>query len=133
MGHLSTAFYTLVSARYEHGSSILISHKGFGEWGELLGDGVIASAVLDRLLHPRHVLKSGARVTGSGRSGKPGCYRPNITSSRRRRRPATTMPTDRIAEQQTRRWVNFKPAIASVIDGVGQSRIGEPGSDFCRR
>ena len=42
------------------------------------------------------------------------------------------MPTDRIAEQQTRRWVNFKPAIVSVIDGVGQSRIGdsEPGAFF---
>ena len=28
----------------------------FGEWGELLGDSVIASAVLDRLLHHSHVL-----------------------------------------------------------------------------
>ena len=32
------------------------SNKGFGEWGELLGDTVIASAVLDRLLHHSHVL-----------------------------------------------------------------------------
>ena len=37
--------------RYERGSIILTSNKGFGEWGELLGDSVIASAVLDRLLH----------------------------------------------------------------------------------
>ena len=50
------AFLTLVSARYERGSIILTSNKGFGEWGELLGDTVIASAVLDRLLHHRHVL-----------------------------------------------------------------------------
>ena len=48
----ATAFFTLVSARYERGSIILISNKGFGEWGELLGDTVIASAILDRLLHP---------------------------------------------------------------------------------
>ena len=41
---------------YERGSIILTSNKGFGEWGELLGDTVIASAVLDRLLHHRHVL-----------------------------------------------------------------------------
>ena len=47
----ATAFFTLVSARYERGSIILTSNKGFGEWGELLGDAVIASAVLDRLLH----------------------------------------------------------------------------------
>ena len=33
----ATAFFTLVSARYERGSIILTSHKGFGEWGELLG------------------------------------------------------------------------------------------------
>ena len=37
-------------------TSSLTSNKGFGEWGELLGDSVIASAVLDRLLHHSHVL-----------------------------------------------------------------------------
>ena len=52
----ATAFFTLVSARYERGSIILTSNKGFGEWGELLGDTVIASAVLDRLLHHSHVI-----------------------------------------------------------------------------
>ena len=52
----ATAFFTLVSARHERGSIILTSNKGFGEWGELLGDTVIASAVLDRLLHHSHVI-----------------------------------------------------------------------------
>ena len=52
----AAAFFTLVSARYERGSIILTSDKGFGEWGELLGDTVIASAVLDRLLHHSHVI-----------------------------------------------------------------------------
>ena len=52
----ATAFFTLVSARYGRGSIILTSNKGFGEWGELLGDTVIASAVLDRLPHHSHVL-----------------------------------------------------------------------------
>ena len=47
----ATAFFTLVSARYEQGSITLTSNKVFGEWGELLKDTVIASAVLDRLLH----------------------------------------------------------------------------------
>ena len=45
-----------MSARYERGSIILTSNKGFGKWGELLGDTVIASAVLDRLLHHSHVI-----------------------------------------------------------------------------
>ena len=48
----ATAFFTLISARYERGSIILTSNKG----GELLGDTVIATAVLDRLLHHSHVL-----------------------------------------------------------------------------
>jgi hypothetical protein len=50
------SFFTLVSARYERGSIILTSNKGFGEWGEVLGDPVIATAILDRLLHHSHVL-----------------------------------------------------------------------------
>ena len=49
----ATAFFTLVSARYERGSIILTSNKGFGESP---GDTVIASAILDRLLHHSHVL-----------------------------------------------------------------------------
>jgi DNA replication protein DnaC len=52
----ATAFFTLISARYERGSVVLTSNKGFGEWGEVLGDAVIATAILDRLLHHSHVL-----------------------------------------------------------------------------
>ena len=52
----ATAFFSLVSARYERGSIILTSNKGFADWGELLGDTVIATAILDRLLHHSHVL-----------------------------------------------------------------------------
>jgi len=43
--------FQVVSRRYETGSIILTSNKSFADWGEILGDGVIASAVLDRLLH----------------------------------------------------------------------------------
>ena len=49
-------FLQLVSARYEKGSMILTSNKSFGEWGELMGDPVLATAVLDRLLHHSHVV-----------------------------------------------------------------------------
>jgi DNA replication protein DnaC len=52
----ATAFFSLVSARYERGSILLTSNKGFGEWGEVLGDPVIATAILDRLLHHSHIL-----------------------------------------------------------------------------
>lgn len=52
----ATALFTLISARYERGSIILTSNKSFAEWGEVLGDSVIAAALLDRLLHHSHVL-----------------------------------------------------------------------------
>lgn len=52
----ATALFTLISARYERGSIILTSNKSFAEWGEVLGDTVIAAALLDRLLHHSHVL-----------------------------------------------------------------------------
>ena len=42
-------FFRLVSERYEHGSIILTSNKYFSDWGELLSDTVIATALLDRL------------------------------------------------------------------------------------
>jgi DNA replication protein DnaC len=47
----ATIFFQLVSARYERGSIILTSNKSYGEWGTIFGDPIIATAILDRLLH----------------------------------------------------------------------------------
>lgn len=52
-GHL---FFKLVSSRYETGSIILTSNKSFREWAEIFGDAVLASAILDRLLHHATVI-----------------------------------------------------------------------------
>ena len=52
----ATAFFSMVSARCEKGSIIPMSNKGFANWRELLGDTVIATAILDRLLHHSHVI-----------------------------------------------------------------------------
>jgi len=44
--------FHVISHRYERGSIILTSNKSYGEWAEIFsGDAVIASAILDRLLH----------------------------------------------------------------------------------
>jgi len=45
------AFFQLISHRYETRSIVFTSNKSYGEWGEIFGDHVIASAVLDRILH----------------------------------------------------------------------------------
>lgn len=44
-------FFQLVNARYEKAAMILTSNRGFAEWGDLFGDPVVATALLDRLLH----------------------------------------------------------------------------------
>jgi len=44
-------FFQLISRRYEKGPMILTSNQGFGAWGDVFGDRVIATAILDRVLH----------------------------------------------------------------------------------
>jgi len=50
-------FFQLVNARYEKGAMILTSNRGFGEWGDIFGDSVVATALLDRLLHHAVVIQ----------------------------------------------------------------------------
>ena len=52
-GHL---LFHLVRRRYERGSLLITSNQPIGAWGEVLGDPVVATAILDRLLHHSHVL-----------------------------------------------------------------------------
>lgn len=47
----ASLFFRLVTRRYERASLILTSNKSFADWGEILGDRVMATAILDRLLH----------------------------------------------------------------------------------
>lgn len=44
-------FFQLVNARYEKGAMILTSNRGVAEWADVFGDPVVATALLDRLLH----------------------------------------------------------------------------------
>jgi DNA replication protein DnaC len=49
-------FFQLVSRRYERGAILLTSNRSIGEWGSVFGDAVVATAILDRLLHHSHVI-----------------------------------------------------------------------------
>ena len=52
----ASLFFRLVSHRYERGSMLITTNKGIRDWPELLaGDEVLATAILDRLLHHSHV------------------------------------------------------------------------------
>jgi len=48
-------FFSLVSELYERTSIIITSNKSFDSWAEMLGDEVMTTALLDRLLHHAHV------------------------------------------------------------------------------
>jgi len=48
--------FQLVNRRYERGSLVLTSNQPVGNWGEVFGDAVLATAILDRLLHHSHVV-----------------------------------------------------------------------------
>ena len=43
--------FRVISRRYQKGSIILTSNKSYGEWGDVVSDYVLATAMLDRLLH----------------------------------------------------------------------------------
>ena len=52
-GHL---FFMLVSRRYERGSILITSNRSVSEWGSIFNDSLVATAILDRLLHHSHVI-----------------------------------------------------------------------------
>ncbi|HAV63684.1 MAG TPA: hypothetical protein DCY13_15120 [Verrucomicrobiales bacterium] len=49
-------FFQLVSRRYGRGSMLVTSNRAVSEWGGVFGDAVVATAILDRLLHHSHVI-----------------------------------------------------------------------------
>ncbi len=48
-------FFNLISETYEKASIIVTSNKSFESWAEMMGDSVMTSAMLDRLLHHARV------------------------------------------------------------------------------
>jgi DNA replication protein DnaC len=62
--------FQVVSRRYDRGSVILTSNRGFGDWGQVFADPVVAAAIVDRLLHRATVLNI------RGRSYRMRAYQP---------------------------------------------------------
>jgi DNA replication protein DnaC len=94
-------FFQLVNARYERGAMILTSNRGFAEWGEVFGDTVVATALLDRLLHHAvvvHIEGASYRlrrhadlIQDSARVRPPA---PPVPAPRRRGRPPKQRPAE---------------------------------------
>lgn len=54
--HEANLFFQLINKLYGQTSIIITSNKGPEDWGEILGDPAITTAILDRLLHKSEVL-----------------------------------------------------------------------------
>jgi len=58
--------FEVVSRRYERGSIVLTANKSYGEWAEVFsGDAVIATAILDRLLHHSTIVRPCLRAASA--------------------------------------------------------------------
>ncbi len=66
-------FFQLVSRRYEKGAMLITSNRTISEWGMVFGDAVVATAILDRLLHHSRVKRHPelARVLAAVDGGLP--------------------------------------------------------------
>jgi DNA replication protein DnaC len=85
-------FFQLVAARYERGAMVLTSNRGFAEWGDVFGDPVVATALLDRLLHHAIVIQ----IEGSSyRLRQHAELMPEHVRSKAIINPPTAIPTPR--------------------------------------
>jgi DNA replication protein len=70
-------FFQIVAERYETGSIILTSNKSYGAWGEIFGDSVLATAILDRLLHHSSTVNIKGESYRIKEKKKAGFFRPD--------------------------------------------------------
>ena len=53
----ASLFFQLVTHRYERGATIITTNQPFDQWGQVFGgDQVMATAILDRLIHHSHII-----------------------------------------------------------------------------
>jgi IstB-like ATP binding protein len=81
--------FMLVSRRYERASMIVTSNKSFSAWGEIFGDDMAATAMVDRLIHHAEILSL------KGDSYPPQRPRPRTTLRPTPRHHLTLSPTGR--------------------------------------
>lgn len=50
-------FFEVIRSRYETGSLIITTNRNFEDWGQLFGDKIMASAIIDRIIHHAVLIK----------------------------------------------------------------------------
>ena len=72
-------FFQLVNRRYERGSLLITTNQRVSEWGTVFGDEVLATAILDRLLHHSHTLMITGESYRLREKRKSGLFRSGVT------------------------------------------------------
>jgi DNA replication protein DnaC len=72
-------FFQLVNRRYEKGSLLITTNQRVSEWGAVFGDEVLATAILDRLLHHSHTLMITGESYRLREKRKSGLFRSVVT------------------------------------------------------
>src|SRR6476659_8476230 len=120
----ATIFFQLVSARYERGSIILTSNKSYGDWGSIFGDPIIATAILDRLLHHSTTVNIRGESYRLKERRKAGLLpRPEEASPS----GAPALPSDS-ATSNTRRLTAALDSAPSDGNAKSRKKAGSPGS-----
>ena len=93
--------FALVSRRYERGSIIVTSNRGFEQWGEIFGDAMVAAALIDASSTTRPWSASRARATAcasaDSASRPPLKLRRSAPPPERQHPPEASLPLDRPA------------------------------------
>ncbi len=119
----ATIFFQLVSARYERGSIMLTSNKSYGDWGGIFGDPIIATAILDRLLHHSTTINirgESYRLKDRRRAGLLPARDQPARDQEEGREPAELSAVPAVAPPKPRRP---RAALGSAPPGTAESRF----------
>src|SRR5215204_6129364 len=118
--------FALIARRYQRGSIIVTSNRGFEAWGEILGDAMVAAALIDRLVHHATMVTLKGKISASANAPPPrsrahGLGEPNSHDRRAELR--------RLRRLRNPYWLNFrflKVAQDSVpVDSASTHRCSE--------
>jgi DNA replication protein DnaC len=95
----SHLFFQLVNRRYEKGSLLVTTNQRVSEWGTVFGDEVLATAILDRLLHHSHTLMITGESYRLREKRQSGLIRSRLASAN----PESSQPKEATIEKRSNR------------------------------
>ena len=101
---------------------MITSNQPVGHWGEVFGDVVVATAILDQLLHHSQVATIKARATACARNARPACSAPGMPRPHQSRHEPGRLRSG---------YALLRPPGATTTQGV-KSSVAKGGQYICR-